>query len=40
MGVVECMNHNLVEAFNILHEKEGQWYCMLSGNINEVCYFL
>lgn len=23
MGVVECLNHNLVEAFHILHEKEG-----------------
>ena len=30
MGVVECLNHNLVEAFHILHEKEG--VC-----VNSVC---
>lgn len=24
MGVVECMNHNLVEPFNVLYEKEGE----------------
>ena len=25
MGVVECLNHNLVEPFNVLYEKEGQY---------------
>ena len=24
MGVVECMNHNLVEPFHVLYEKEGE----------------
>lgn len=24
MGVVECMNHNLVEPFNVLFEREGE----------------
>ena len=23
MGVVECLNHNLVEPFNVLYEKDG-----------------
>ncbi len=23
MGIVECMNHNLVEPFNVLYEKDG-----------------
>ena len=23
MGVVECINHNLVEPYNVLYEKEG-----------------
>ncbi len=25
MGVVECLNHNLVEPFNVLYEKDGKW---------------
>ena len=25
MGVVECINHNLVEPYNVLYEKEGVW---------------
>ena len=24
MGVVECLNHKLVEPFNVLYEKEGE----------------
>ena len=24
MGVVECLNHKLVEPFNVLYEKEGK----------------
>ena len=24
MGVVECLNHNLVESFSVLYEKEGE----------------
>ena len=24
MGIVECINHNLVEPFNVLYEKEGR----------------
>ena len=23
MGVVECLNHNMVEPFNVLYEKDG-----------------
>ena len=26
MGVVECMNHKLVEPFNVLYEKDGEHY--------------
>lgn len=24
MGVVECLNHRLVEPYNVLYEKEGK----------------
>ena len=24
MGVVECLNHNLVEPYNVLYEKDGR----------------
>ena len=24
MGVVECLNHHLVEPYNVLYEKEGK----------------
>ena len=24
MGVVECLNHHLVEPYNVLYEKEGE----------------
>ena len=24
MGVVECLNHNLVESFSVLYEKDGE----------------
>ena len=24
MGLVECLNHNLVEPFNVLYEKDGE----------------
>ena len=24
MGVVECLNHNMVEPFNVLYEKDGE----------------
>ena len=24
MGVVECLNHRLVEPFNVLYEREGE----------------
>ena len=26
MGVVECLNHRLVEPYNVLYEKEGKPY--------------
>ena len=29
MGVVECLNHKLVEPFNVLYEKEGECYWKL-----------
>ena len=28
MGVVECINHNLVEPYNVLYEKEGVCVCV------------
>jgi len=24
MGIVECLNHNLVEPFNVLYEKDSE----------------
>ena len=26
MGVVECVNHKLIEPFTVLYEKEGEFY--------------
>uniref|UniRef100_A0A8D3CGR6 Proliferation-associated 2G4, b n=1 Tax=Scophthalmus maximus TaxID=52904 RepID=A0A8D3CGR6_SCOMX len=26
LGVVECAKHELLQPFNVLHEKEGEWY--------------
>ena len=28
MGVVECLNHKLVEPFSVLYEKEGRYMCV------------
>jgi hypothetical protein len=25
MGVVECVTHKLIEPFQVLYEKEGEW---------------
>lgn len=25
LGVVECAKHELLQPFNVLHEKEGEW---------------
>ena len=30
MGIVECLNHNLVEPFNVLYEKEGRNLSMVA----------
>lgn len=31
MGVVECVNHKLIEPFTVLYEKEGL-YCFIEFN--------
>ena len=36
MGVVECLNHKLVEPFNVLYEKEGEHQLE---NTVVVCFF-
>ena len=33
MGVVECLNHHLVEPYNVLYEKEGKVCHCTSGLI-------
>lgn len=25
MGLVECLNHNLVEPYDVIYEKDGEW---------------
>ena len=38
MGVVECLNHKLVEPFTVLYEKEGEGnYCSTKGCVQYVC---
>jgi hypothetical protein len=27
MGVVECVTHRLVEPFQVLYEKDGEFFC-------------
>ena len=46
MGVVECTNHNLLEPFHVLYEKEGKiiyifvYYCLKTKcNSNMMNYF-
>ena len=34
MGVVECLNHHLVEPYNVLYEKEGKVRCYMTGLIH------
>lgn len=38
MGVVECVNHKLIEPFNVLYEKEGKNWSI--NNAALVTYFL
>ena len=34
MGVVECLNHHLVEPYNVLYEKEGEVHHCITGLIH------
>ena len=34
MGVVECLNHHLVEPYNVLYEKEGKVRRYMTGLIH------
>ena len=34
MGVVECLNHHLVEPYNVLYEKEGKVRHCITGLIH------
>ena len=34
MGVVECLNHHLVEPYNVLYEKEGKVRHRMTGLIH------
>ena len=40
MGVGECLNHHLVEPYNVLHEKEGKVHHYMTGfiHIRVKCY--
>ena len=35
MGVVECLNHHLVEPYNVLYEKEGKVRHCITGLIHQ-----
>ena len=35
MGVVECLNHHLVEPYNVLYEKEGKVRHCTTGLIHQ-----
>ena len=35
MGVVECLNHRLVEPFNVLYEKDGE--CIIDVSVPVPC---
>ena len=37
MGVVECRQHGLVEPFNVLWEKEGQFCMVLNFKLAHYC---
>ena len=34
MGVVECLNHHLVEPYNVLYEKDGEVRRYMTGFIH------
>ena len=38
MGVVECLNHRLVEPFNVLYEKDGE--CIIDEPVPVPCQLL
>lgn len=39
MGLVECLNHNLVEPFNVLYERDGETQCMRCVGLTECLWF-
>lgn len=37
MGIVECVNHNLLEPFNVLYEKDGKAEMDCSPRCARIC---